>query len=138
MRASLRRIFLLVILYSLVVTAVILTAGNTDDYILSGAENRGLQLYRQYNCMVCHSLYGLGGHIGPDLTNVSSRFDENYIKISILKGRRKMQSCSFNEYQLYSMLLYLKMIDSTATYPLIEYPEDYFGRFEDKMKHNGR
>ena len=32
----------------------------------------GQQLYQESNCTACHQIYGLGGYMGPDLTNVVS------------------------------------------------------------------
>ncbi|MCC6410278.1 MAG: c-type cytochrome [Saprospiraceae bacterium] len=32
----------------------------------------GRLVWQKYNCQSCHQLYGLGGYLGPDLTNVMS------------------------------------------------------------------
>ena len=38
--------------------------------LATGQVKRGQQIYQQSNCMACHQFYGLGGYMGPDLTNV--------------------------------------------------------------------
>ena len=37
----------------------------------------GRLVWQKYNCHTCHQLYGLGGYLGPDLTNVYSRTANN-------------------------------------------------------------
>ncbi|MHA1544136.1 MAG: c-type cytochrome, partial [Alphaproteobacteria bacterium] len=32
----------------------------------------GQRLFQKKNCIACHQFYGLGGYMGPDLTNVIS------------------------------------------------------------------
>jgi len=40
--------------------------GNTDAAV------QGKMLWQKHNCQSCHQLYGLGGYLGPDLTNCFS------------------------------------------------------------------
>jgi putative heme-binding domain-containing protein len=39
----------------------------------------GRSLYFSAQCAACHRLAGLGGDIGPDLTSVRNKFDDNYL-----------------------------------------------------------
>ncbi|MCH7870146.1 MAG: c-type cytochrome, partial [Planctomycetes bacterium] len=33
----------------------------------------GLAIWRENNCQACHQIYGYGGFLGPDLTNLMDR-----------------------------------------------------------------
>ncbi len=39
---------------------------------LTGEALLGAELWHQHNCQACHQLYGYGGFLGPDLTNVAT------------------------------------------------------------------
>jgi len=41
---------------------------------LEGEALRGASLYQQHNCQSCHQIYGFGGFLGPDLTNVAKMY----------------------------------------------------------------
>lgn len=39
--------------------------------------SEGRLVWQKYNCQSCHQLYGLGGYLGPDLTNVYGKYQNN-------------------------------------------------------------
>ncbi len=43
-------------------------------------EKPGEAVYRAQGCSACHSIGGVGGHVGPDLTKVGSRRDREWIE----------------------------------------------------------
>ncbi|MGF1583258.1 MAG: c-type cytochrome [Gemmataceae bacterium] len=45
---------------------------------------RGRSLFFSATCAKCHRLGGLGGDIGPDLTSLPNRFDQNYVVEAII------------------------------------------------------
>ncbi len=47
---------------------------------LEGEALRGARLFQQHNCQSCHQIYGFGGFLGPDLTNIASRFGETRLR----------------------------------------------------------
>ena len=59
-----------------------------DAYLAS----EGRLVWQNYNCEACHQLYGLGGYLGPDLTNVYSCIGKGpvYIKAMIKSGTGTM------------------------------------------------
>jgi len=79
----------------------------------------GLALYQEMNCIACHQLYGLGGHMGPDLTNVVSAPDKgvDYARAFIENGSSKMPDFGLSQTQIDALVQFLKFVDSTGTYP---------------------
>ena len=79
----------------------------------------GLALYQEMNCIACHQLYGLGGHMGPDLTNVVSAADKgvDYARAFIENGTSKMPDYNLSEAQVDALVQFLEFVDSTGTYP---------------------
>jgi ubiquinol-cytochrome c reductase cytochrome b subunit len=57
---------------------------------LSGTAAQGAQLFEQKGCINCHSLAGVGGQRGPDLTHVGSRLTPDELTWRILNGGRNM------------------------------------------------
>ena len=96
---------------------------NTDGYIasenLSPEAVRGQQLFQSNRCWSCHQLYGLGGYLGPDLTNVYS--DEKkgpvYIKAFLNSGVMSMPQFHFDEEEKDAIVEYLRQVDQTGIYP---------------------
>ena len=62
----------------------------------SGAVYQGAQLFYQKGCEYCHAISGLGGHRGPDLTDVGNLLTVNDMKIRILNGGGLMPSFANN------------------------------------------
>ncbi len=87
-----------------------------------GAEARiGQQIYQEKNCTACHQFYGLGGYMGPDLTNVISTKGEAYSRAFIMAGTLRMPKFGFGEDEISALLAYLAFVDQTGTYP----PQDF-------------
>ncbi len=57
---------------------------------MNDIERQGVQVFQQYNCIACHQFYGLGGYMGPDLTNVMSNRGEPYTRAFIAAGTATM------------------------------------------------
>jgi len=57
---------------------------------LSPLQLQGAALVQSKQCRNCHSLDGLGGQRGPDLTNVATRLTENQLIRQILQGDGNM------------------------------------------------
>lgn len=107
-KTTLKRVVFPVLMYSLVSFTVIITSGNSDPLTLSTAEETGLLIYRKYNCMTCHSIYGLGGLMGQDLTNVASRYNEQYVKNTILLGSGKVEKIDPDTGAIYTDIVFVK------------------------------
>lgn len=96
---------------------------NTDGYVavekLSPVAVKGQQLFQNNRCWSCHQLYGLGGYLGPDLTNVYSTENKGplYIKAFLNSGVKSMPQFNFSEEEKVALVEYLKQVDETGIYP---------------------
>lgn len=98
---------------------------NQSDYgtiRLSEKALQGEKHWRENNCNACHQLYGLGGYLGPDLTNVYSfrKNDGNYLKTMFNSGVKAMPRFEFNETEKEELLQFLMEVDQTGNYPNTE------------------
>jgi mono/diheme cytochrome c family protein len=103
-------------------------AGAARTRILSAEALTGQNLWQARNCVACHALYGLGGHTGPDLTNVISRIGEDSTQAVLAYGRGKMPPQGLTPREQQSLAAYLAYIDSTGIYPTGTFPDHAFGR----------
>lgn len=80
---------------------------------------QGETLWLKNNCNACHQIYGLGGYLGPDVTNVYSTEGkgEPYIKIILNSGIQSMPLFSFNEAEKEQFVQFFKEVDQTGYYP---------------------
>lgn len=96
---------------------------NTESYIptekLTSEAVRGQQLFQNNRCWSCHQLYGLGGYLGPDLTNIYSdeKKGSSYIKAFLNSGVKSMPQFHFDEAEKNALVEYLKQVDQTGIYP---------------------
>lgn len=104
----------------LIALVILVDAGGQAHQRLApdSAAARGLELWRRHNCAACHSLYGLGGHIGPDLTNVARRRDEAYLRHVLRYGLGGMPPPAIDAQRAAELIAYLRQIDGLGVYPL--------------------
>lgn len=116
---------------NIIIIAVLITAFSVYNYFiytssdyetpvkLSSVAIHGQQLWQSNNCWSCHQIYGLGGYLGPDLTNIHSDKNKgpNYIKAFLNSGIKSMPKFNFSEKEKEALTAYLKYIDSTGYYP---------------------
>ena len=86
---------------------------------LSEKAIQGETLWLKNNCNSCHQIYGLGGYLGPDITNVYSKEGkgEQYIKTILNSGIQSMPVFSFNEEEKEQFVQFFKELDQTGYYP---------------------
>ena len=74
----------------------------------------GKQVWQKYNCNACHQLYGQGGYLGPDLTNIYSKRDTSYINAFISTGTTVMPDFHLTEKEKQYLLTFFKNIDASG------------------------
>ena len=95
---------------------------NKTDYgrvKLSSEAVKGENLWLKNNCNACHQIYGLGGYLGPDLTNVYSKSgkSEEVLKTIMISGVKSMPKFNFTAAEQNALLQFLKEVDKTGYYP---------------------
>ncbi len=75
----------------------------------------GIGIWQQENCQSCHQLYGLGGYMGPDLTNVVSQRDTVRIRTFIRYGTGRMPAHALSGPQIDQLIAFLAWVDRTGT-----------------------
>jgi nitric oxide reductase subunit C len=88
---------------------------------MSDAARHGKQLFQDNNCIACHQFYGLGGYMGPDLTNVISKKGDVYSRAFIMSGTERMPNLGLSMEEADALVAFLGFVDQTGTYP----PENY-------------
>jgi nitric oxide reductase subunit C len=84
----------------------------------SPAVAAGADVWRAANCIGCHAIYGLGGHIGPDLTNAISRLGAEGVTGALDAGGTRMPRFAFSPKAAANLVAWLSYIDQTGVYPL--------------------
>lgn len=74
----------------------------------------GKMLWQQHNCNACHQVYGLGGYLGPDLTNVYSIKGPAYIRAFLQNGTVIMPNFQLTEQETVALLAFLQDIDASG------------------------
>lgn len=80
---------------------------------------KGENIWLKHNCNSCHQIYGLGGYLGPDITNVYSRKGKKYIKTILNSSINSMPKFNFSEEEKDVLVQFFKEIDQTGYYPNI-------------------
>lgn len=76
----------------------------------------GHLVWQKYNCQSCHQLYGLGGYLGPDLTNIISTPNkgEKFLRLMIRTGIKQMPSFNLSENEIELLVEFLKSTDASG------------------------
>lgn len=75
---------------------------------------QGRLVWQKYNCQSCHQLYGLGGYLGPDLTNVYSTKGDTIIRAMLVSGSASMPAFSLSNTELKSLMQFFKQTDASG------------------------
>jgi len=116
-----RMIMAALVVIFIVYNIVIYTQGTSNNTPkMSEQAIKGEQLYQENNCTACHQFYGLGGYLGPDLTNVISKENKgpDYVKALLNSGIKAMPKFNFSEEEKNALVLFLTEVDQTGFYPI--------------------
>lgn len=82
---------------------------NPDSQVQSGK-----LVWQKYNCVACHQVYGLGGYLGPDLTNVISKRGSDYTRAFLQNGTDIMPNLHLTDQEIDHLLSYLQDLDKSG------------------------
>lgn len=110
------------------------SAGSKISFSLSAL--KGQKIWQDNNCTACHQLYGLGGYLGPDLTNIASnpKKGTEYAKAFFNSGIKSMPKFNFTEHEKDDLAIFLNEIDQTGYYPNKDAEFSYSGWVDIKYK----
>ncbi|MDP7033189.1 MAG: cytochrome c [Planctomycetota bacterium] len=98
---------------------------NRPDH-LSAAAVRGKLVWERSGCISCHQLYGLGGFLGPDLTQLMDRTGPNYLKTMVQLGSQLMPKQDLEESEIEDLSHYLTAVSSSGRWPGKRWPPPRF------------
>ena len=87
-----------------------------NNTIVSPEAVHGKMLWQQHNCSSCHQLYGLGGYLGPDLTNTISTKGKgrDYAAAIMKNGTQVMPDFHLNDTEIEALLAFLEQADKSG------------------------
>jgi nitric oxide reductase subunit C len=90
------------------------------------------RLFQERNCTACHQFYGLGGYMGPDLTNVISTTGKGplYARVFIQFGTAKMPNFHLTGAEVDAMIAFLEYVDASGKYPAQDHKITWLGTVE--------
>ncbi len=132
-------IFTSLILLFFIYTIVVYTIGTSNDAglnLLNEQSKKGKLLFQKYNCIACHQLYGLGGYMGPDLTNIISQKNKGpiYAKAFLSNGTVRMPNYELKENEMNELIAYLDYLDKTGVSPVKYFNINYSGTISQHKK----
>ncbi|MCC6182297.1 MAG: cytochrome c [Bacteroidia bacterium] len=105
---------------------------NTDDRFDKTAAANGKLVWQTYNCQACHQLYGLGGYLGPDLTNILSQTGkgEALVKAMLKTGTKQMPAFQLTEKETHELIDFLKSTNASGSADPRNFENTNFGMIE--------
>ncbi len=109
------------------------TSGSDGLGNLNSTARLGRQLFQDFNCTACHQFYGLGGHMGPDLTNVTRAAGKGpaYARGIILHGTERMPMLGVSTEQADAIVTYLEAWAASGTYPVRAFNPTPYGTYRE-------
>jgi nitric oxide reductase subunit C len=77
----------------------------------------GRAVWHRRNCASCHQLYGLGGFMGPDLTNELRLRGRPHVENVLRNGWQNMPKLDLSDAEVGFLVDYLDYVGRTGTWP---------------------
>ncbi|MFC5269776.1 c-type cytochrome [Adhaeribacter terreus] len=111
-----RLIYTVLIIVFAVFSGFVYTQAVPETNAVNPKAVHGKTLWQQHNCSSCHQLYGLGGYLGPDLTNTLSTKGKgkNYAAAIMKNGTQVMPNFHLNDTEIEALLAFLEHADESG------------------------
>jgi len=86
------------------------SGGTPDRHVMNG-----WKVWQDKNCQSCHQLYGLGGYMGPDLTNTAGLKGRKYMRGFIEYGTGKMPAFGLSAAEIDDIISFLSWVDQSGS-----------------------
>jgi nitric oxide reductase subunit C len=92
----------------------------------------GWRLWQKKNCQSCHQLYGLGGYMGPDLTNTASNpaKGKDYMAVFIKNGTNRMPNFHLTDTEVNHIVCFLAWVDKSGSSVVPSRAVNWLGNYE--------
>ena len=100
------------------------------NYPVRKEADSGKLAWQKYNCNACHQVYGLGGYLGPDLTNVYSIKGAAYIQAFLKTGTTIMPAYHLTEKEIKDVTAFFEAIDASGKSDPKTFTLNYDGTIE--------
>lgn len=108
--ATYRKTLIAILTVAFVIQSALVYSDDRQEPLSENALE-GRVLWHQNGCQVCHQIYGQGGFLGPDLTNVASSIDGSRLESLLTVGSGQMPAYGFSSQEVSSMASYLQALD---------------------------
>jgi nitric oxide reductase subunit C len=82
---------------------------------LSATALAGRGVWQKNNCQTCHQIYGFGGHLGPDLTNIVASLGIDTFAAFLKAGPAQMPTYALSQDEVSGLYTYLSEVSRTGT-----------------------
>jgi nitric oxide reductase subunit C len=133
MRLNTKRFISAILIASFFIYSIVIyTTGTSLDKgarLRTEQSKKGKLLFQRKNCFACHQIYGLGGFMGPDLTNAISAPGKGpeYIKAILKYGTERMPNYHLSEEEKDEIVAFLTYADLTGVSPVKRFTINYDG-----------
>ena len=113
-----KNLFIFLVLSYLSYSIVIYCFGTNQkkQEIITPQATEGFHIWQAKNCQSCHQLYGLGGYMGPDITNIisDSTKGEPFARAFITNGSPKMPNFKLQKEEVDALIAFLTWVDKSG------------------------
>lgn len=123
---------LLFLVYSFSIYLKPLSVYPDKDVYNKTEAGKGRMVWQKYNCQSCHQLYGLGGYLGPDLTNMISQpgKGETFLKAMIRTGNKQMPAFNLSDNEMSALVEFFKSTNASGNADPRTFNKNIFGMIE--------
>lgn len=112
---------LVVVVFAFFVVTGAMSAPSQPAGEISPLVQAGQEVYREINCAYCHSINGVGGNIGPDISNVGSGLDSEELTAYLQNPHAMVPTTlhpklQFTEEELKAVVAYLGTLGAEISY----------------------